>query len=409
VNIQNLYISPDFKPFQEDRPKYVIEVQEMDLAALKRKAKKVNDKAGKKIWNLAEINKIEEEDFKEMEKQAKDRHQAGISQSTPVNKKITLYQFWGDIIPKEGSDIKENKLIVLANKKHIIRDQDNPFDHGLPPYIWSYPLIYPHRGISGISLVEPTAKLQYIYNNILNMFVDNLNFTVNKMFEFNANVLTNPENVLSVYPGKTIPVTSSTEPALREIKTTGTFKEAINGLEVVGREIDEGTMVTEFLTGMPSKKTKTLGEVELKTAESKGMFDTIAKDLERNSIRPLLEMSYNLCVQFGGMPGIEGKYIFKVGGLSLLLMQKDQIDKITQVLLMAEKMPDLKQITDIDDLWKKLLGIYNLSDAYRPVEKQKIAPEIAQEARTRAVQDAKDAVANLGPEGASQLLERKAG
>jgi hypothetical protein len=82
---------------------------------------------------------------------------------------------------------------------------------------------------------------------------------------------------------------------------------------------------------MPSQQSKTLGEVQLKTMESRGLFDTIARDLERNSIKPLLEMSYSLLVQFAGFPEIEGRYLFSVGGLSLLLMQKEQNIRLLMV------------------------------------------------------------------------------
>lgn len=404
VNILNLSISPDFKPFQDDRPKYVIEEQEMDLAALKRMAKKVNEGSGSDIYNMGIINTIEE-DFKETEKKSKEQIQRGVSQHIPVSKKVLLWQFWGDIIPKEGDDIKENQLIVVANKKHKIRHQDNPFSHKKPPYIFSFPLVYPHRGIAGTSLIEPTAKLQYIFNNILNMFVDNLNFTVNKMYEFNPNNLMSPENVLNVYPGKTIAVNSSEKPALREVVTSPAFRDAIAGLDIVGREIDEGTAVTEFLTGMPGKKPKTLGEVELKTAESRGLFDIIARDLEKNSIKPLLEMSYSLCIQFAKFPANEGEFVFKVGGLSLLLMQKEQTEKIMQILGLALKSPLLEKMTDIDDLWKKLLGIYNLSDVY--TEEQEVSPETLEGMESQGIKDAKAAVAQFGPEEAMQRMEQK--
>jgi len=406
VNILNLSISPDFKPFQDDRPKYVIEEKEMDLASLKRMAKKVNKESNENIYEMSIIDTIEE-DFKETEKTAKERTQRGISQHIPVSKKILLWEFWGDIIPKEGDDIKENQLIVVANKKHIIRHQDNPFKHKKPPYIFSFPLVYPHRGIAGTSLIEPTAKLQYIYNNILNMFVDNLNFTVNKMYEFNPNNLMLPQNVLNVYPGKTIPVQSSEKPALREVVTSPAFRDAIAGLDIVGREIDEGTAVTEFLTGMPGKKPKTLGEVEIKTAESRGLFDTIARDLEKNSIKPLLEMSYSLCVQFDNFPDSEGIFIFRVGGLSLLLMQKEQTEKIMQIMGLALKSPQLEKMTDIADLWKKLLGIYNLSDVY--TEEQEVSPETSEGLESQGIKDAKAAVSQFGPEEAMRRMQRKAG
>ena len=81
-------------------------------------------------------------------------------------------------------EIKKNQVLMIANDKYIIRKMvDNPFNHGKPPYVLSYAMVYPHRGMSGVSLVEPSAKLQYTYNNILNLYMDNLNLSLdNKMY-----------------------------------------------------------------------------------------------------------------------------------------------------------------------------------------------------------------------------------
>ena len=93
------------------------------------------------------------------------------------------------------------------------------------------------------------------------------------------------------------------------------------------------------------------------------------------AIKPLLEMSYSLLVQYADFPEIKGKYIIKVGGLSLLLLQKDMIEKISQVLGIALKSEKLAMMTDVDDLWKKYLGVLNLSDCYIEKEERGPTPE----------------------------------
>jgi len=285
-------------------------------------------------------------------------------------------------------------LCIVVNKKYLVRRQDNPFSHGGVPHVLTFPLPYPHRGVAGTSLVEPMVKNLYTYNNLANMYVDNMNWSVNKSFEYNPNQLLNPKSVLTIYPGKLIE-TNTSDQVMKEVPTTPVSRDAITALEFLDREMQESTSVTEFLMSMPSKKTKTLGEVELKTAESKGLFDTIARDLEQNSIRRLLELSYSLLVQFAGFEPIEGKYIIKVGGLSVLLMQKEQIEKVDAVLERVGKAPYLARMTDIGELWKKYLGILNLQDVYIDEDDRQVPAEMLEE---KAAFDARNAVSKMSPE-----------
>lgn len=399
VDIQNIYVHPGYEPFQEGPPKYIIEYKEMDLAELRQLAEDTNTAAGESIFDLKKVKAIEE-DFKKVEKEQTKQLRLGLGQYSPVSKRVGILEFWGDVVSKDGLEVKREQLMMLANEKYLIRKQNNPFDHKKPPYILTYAIVYPHRGISGISLVQPSAKLQYLFNNILNLYMDNLNFTVNKMLQYNPLNLRNPKEILTIFPGKTFE-TQSNEPAVHEVAISSVGREAIPALETVGREIQEATSVTEFMQGMPGRKTKTLGEIEIKTAESQGLFDVIARDLEQNSIRPLLEMTYSLYVQFSDFEAIEDKYIFKVGGLSLLILQKEQKEAVGQILMMALKAPRLSQITDIDDLWRKYLSIYNLSDVYQEPEEGEegeLGPDQIADAQRRGTEDAKTAVAQMNPQ-----------
>jgi len=398
VDILNLFISPDYQPFQGKRPKYIIEYKEMDVAALIKMAEDVNEKAGTEIFIMSEIEQIES-DTRKSELEFKERMRRGLSQYTKSSKKVNLLEFWGDIISEDGKQVIENQLVFIANEKRIIRNQPNPFDHKLPPHVLTTPLVYPHRGVMGTSLVEPVAKLMYIYNNVLNLYTDSLNWTVNPVFEYNPGSMQNPKDILTIFPGKVIPKNTN-EQAVREVITRGVGAEAITFLDTINREMQEGTSVTEFIQGMPSRKTKTLGEIEIKTAESRGLFDVIAKDLEQNSIKPLLEMAYDILVQVNDkFKPRKDRFIFKVGGLTLLLMQRETEQRVAQIVGMALKSEVLGQMTDIPDLWKKFLSIYNLSDVFKEPEEAK--PEDTK-GRVRGVQaraeaDARQAVARMNP------------
>lgn len=365
VDVLNIYISPEFMPYEDENPDYLIEYMEMSLAKLRKIATKTNKESKAEIFDMTEVNKVKG-GYSKTDEQQKEKQRRGLGQYTRVSKKVGIDVFWGNVVSKDGREMKENQLMMLANEKYLIRKQDNPFDDGKIPYEITVPMVYPHRGISGVSLVESSIRLQYTLNNILNLTVDNLNFIVNKVRTYDPSRLKKPQEIHSVYPGKMIPVNSGTKPAIEEIKTTPLGQDVWRAYEIFCKEIEEANYITEFLTGMPGRKQKTLGEVEIKTAESHGMFDVIARELETNSIKPTLKNSYSLLVQFSDF---KGSYEFNVGGLSLLLLMKDQIDKLMNALMIALKFPDqLGSITQIDELWEKLMSIWNLSELYKERE-----------------------------------------
>ncbi|MHC4622245.1 MAG: portal protein, partial [Planctomycetota bacterium] len=343
VDVFNLFIDPTYQPHDGGSPKYAIEYKETDLATLRQTAKEVN----------ARKHDIE----------SQMRARRGLSEHTQPDKKTNTLEFWGNIPDEKQTKFVKNQLRVLANDKYMIRSQNNPFEHGMAPYILTVPIVYPHRGAAGVSMVEPMVKMQYAYNNITNMSIDNLNFSVNKVFECQPTNLLNAKNLTKIYPGKIINKHTSAE-AIREVRTSNIGQDVFTMFDFLGREMEKGSAVTEFIMGT-SGKSKTATEAELKTSQAQGLFDVIARDIEANSLRPLIEMSFDLLIQFGELPPeARGKYDFKVGGLSLLLAQERQTNRIGEVMGLALKSEEILQRTDIDELYKKLLDTYNLSDVY---------------------------------------------
>ena len=394
TDVMNLRIDPNTKPFQV--PSYMIERKEMDLATLRKIAKKTNKAAGKQIFKMAEIDKLAAQRASAEDK-VKARLSKGLGHYTPSQKRVEIWEFWGDIIVEHdnGKDtILEDQLVVIAEKNRIIRWQDNPFDDLRPPYRLTTPIVYPHRGIAGISMIEPVIRLQYTMNNLFNLAVDNMNFTVNKVFEVNPNILFDAHSINRIFPGKVIKSRRVGE-GIEQMKVTPLTPETFRAIDMMSQQIEQGTAITEFLDPKSASRKTTAKEIEIKTAESHTMIDVIARRLEENSIKPLLEDCWGLMKQFGGFTG---EYEFKVGGLSLL-QQKEQKDAVMQVLAMAGQAPQLLQMTDIPELWQKLLSLLGLSEIYKEPQQQMgmRVPE-KDEIQQRAERDAKKAVSQMSPQ-----------
>ena len=241
------------------------------------------------------------------------------------------------------------------------------------------------------------------------MLLDNLNFSVNKMYEVNTNNVMNPQNLTKLYPGKLIKKNTA-NPVTQEVKTTNVGQDAFAAIDMVHKFIEKGTAVTEFVEGSAGK-TKTALETQIKTAQSQGWFDTIARDLEKTSLTPLIKMSFSLWSQFGKekLPkGLADNIRFKIGGLTLMLRQQEQSQNLSQALGMSMQSPELNALTDTKTLWKKLLGVWGLSDAY--TEKPQ-SPTMDQRlsVQQKADADAQGAVANMSEEERMQVMQQLQG
>ena len=395
IDVLNLSISPDYMPFTAPRPRYIIERKTQGLAELLAQVEKHKD-----IYKMDAVSKLETDYAVKQEIAVKERARRGLSDYSPKNKEVELLEFWGDIVSKDGKHVLYNQLLVVANRCELIRHHENPFSDELPPYRLTVPIVYPHRGIAGTSLVEGAVLLQYTLNNLLNLYMDNLNLTVNKMYEVQKTGLVDPQKARRIYPGK-IFLKSTDQRIITEVNSTPVGGEVINAIKVIDSELRQATAITEYVEALPSKHKQTLGEIEKKTAESHGFFDVIARRLERNSIGPLIEDTYNLLLQFSDtLKGLEGKYLFKVGGLSLLLVEEKLRAAIGKVLEAALGNETLAQLTDIPVLWKKMLTQMNLQDAYKEPEEEPRPGMTPEDAIAKAKQD----VGSLPPEEQVRLL-----
>jgi len=380
-DVQHIYIAPDYLPFQDEPPRYIIEYKEMLLCDLIEVAKEANESFEKSdkdghVFDMDEIDKVTETSEQKADENAEQNKRRGLDEHKSESKKVKILEFWGTVVSKDGKEKKKGQLLMLANERYLIRNDGNPqplSKNKKPPYDFCVPMPYPHRGLAGKSMVEAEIKLQYTLNNLLNMFIDNLNYSVNMMLEYDPQKLLEPARMHSIFPGKLIKTKpGTTGPVVTQVNTHGIAADAFKVFELVTRELQEGTAVTEFLTAMPGGKSKTLGEIEIKTSESHGYFDVIARKIEMNTIRKILRSSYEMLCQFTDeFKNIE-RYQFNVGGLSLLLLQKQQVEYLVQALSLALANQQLSQCTDVKDLWERLLSLWNLDEAHREEEPEQM-------------------------------------
>lgn len=162
----------------------------------------------------------------------------GGSGRDPTRQPVELLEYFYD----------DGKVVTLANRKAIIRAHENPFDHGMKPYIRILDHLVPHE-FYGIGEIEPIEGLQDLQNALVNQRVDNVRLVLNAMFGINTQWIEDLSDVKS-RPGQIIRTRGDVPP-----------REAIERIDigdVTGRafaESAETQLVVEKVTAVSSYQT----------------------------------------------------------------------------------------------------------------------------------------------------------
>lgn len=423
IDPSNMYVDPFWKPFSAKRPRYVIERQEVDLVTLLREAKRLNKDSESNLYDIKVIEELGDSSSDSKETSDEESH-TGLLKVSAATKRVTLLLFWGDVVDRdeevvdrdeesEEKGVLENQLIVLANQRVIIRKQKNPFDHGRAPYIPVMPLPFPGRGVAGNSTAEPAIRMQLSYNNLLNLALDNANFTVNQMYEIDRTAADeNSTNMTNVYPGRTwFRKHGATGPIVTPVSTPTKLPETVGLLTLLKEEIEHVMGINEWVSPRQGRE-KTATETKIKAGATRSFFDVIARDIEANTIKPLLEMAISLLSQFAGTMEFQVPHRIVVGGLSIMLQSDVMVDRIMQLMMLFGKVPALLEMVDVPMLFRKLLSLYQLQDVYKEAPKGSAggAPgQEGQDVEAKAAEAARKTVANIPPEQIDMLISQLEG
>jgi hypothetical protein len=213
-------------------------------------------------------------------------------------------------------------------------------------------------------------------------------FDAIKAFEIDVDRLYNQSEAADgVYPGKAfrksglkLPVD---KPLVRAIDVGRVPTEALNALQYFDSVFQKGTQITEFVSGMGSKGSKTATEITSKTNQALEGLDDAARTVEETVIEPSLELTAKTIYQFHtnytmarlvenfpqvsamlremspaeryiNMSGDEG-FRFKARGISMMLDKQQGMEKIAQFLQITSHIPGILQRMNVDAVLEEIM------------------------------------------------------
>lgn len=206
---------------------------------------------------------------------------------------VELLSFWGkyDI---DGDGIKEEALLVIANRSVLARAIANPFHHQKRPIVKDVLVPVPMEWF-GIGLIEPIIPLQHELNTLRRQRLDNINQALNSMWKVDTLADVDVDTLKSVPNG--IVLTDRMD-AVERLDTTDVTTNAYNEAQIVQTDIENVT-VPRSVQGIPDngKLGRTARGAQLIIGQALEKFGVAAK-LTEEGIKKILRMMHQLNLQF---------------------------------------------------------------------------------------------------------------
>lgn len=260
---------------------------------------------------------------------------------------VEILTRWG-LCDLDGDGIREETLIVIANRKTLLRAMPNPFMHQRRPVIRTCLFPVPLEWF-GVGLIEPIVPLQHELNTVRRQRLDNVNIIINRMWKVNSFADIDLEQLVSSPNGV---ILTDDMNAIIPLETANVTSDAYTESAAIQNDI-ENTTTPKSLQGTPEsgRLGRTASGAQLIINQALEKFGTAAKVVEETAIKRVLRMVYDLDLQFiddnadldpyrkifGEIvvtPDVlhESDVRFQMKGITEMIGKEGQINQITQFM-----------------------------------------------------------------------------
>mgnify|MGYP000682586868 CR=1 FL=1 len=205
--------------------------------------------------------------------------------------KIEIWEYW-----------ENNRLVVIANRRVILRDEENPFWHKQKPFIAIRNLQMPHE-FYGISEIEPIESLIHERNAIRNQRLDNIKAIVNKTLIVDRNADIDLDRLEENNRPGGIILTNDVN-AIRPLVTGDVLPSAYQEDFMILRDIQDATALAEYTIGTTPRRTETATAVIQLQQAAMSRISLKVQNVLQNGILPLVKMFIQLNQQFMDKPKV---------------------------------------------------------------------------------------------------------
>lgn len=281
VNIYDFFFDPNATSMEDAQ--WVIHQYYTTLDELEA----INEGAPEPIYNTKALKQLRDQDdaFTQSDQESYETERRAATgytnnQHSRGKGQIKIWEMWED-----------NKLCVVANETVVLRESENPYWHGMKPFI-RYIDSSNTLEFYGKGEIEPVEKLVHALNTLMNQRIVNISQILNPVWKARPMV---DDTELQFIPNTVIHVNDMNDVDIMKQQdvTASSFQEQATIIEQIQRTLG----VTDYVQGVQTPG-QTKAEVEIKTAQANARFGTKLMFFEQTALKKLGEMVYSLYQQF---------------------------------------------------------------------------------------------------------------
>lgn len=218
--------------------------------------------------------------------------------STVQSTQVELIEYWGpwDL---DGSGNPCECQIVIANRSVVVRAVANPYYHQQRPLVKVCFTNVPGEWY-GLGLIEPIVSLQNELNTVRRQRLDNINLCINRMWKVLSTADVDIEKLTSQPSGI---VLTDNMAAIEAMAPNDVTQTAFADAEKIAQDMFNATIPQNLTGSMDDLKGTGSGSVgvnalQASIAQAMEKFATAAKNIEEDGVKKVLELFYQLDLQY---------------------------------------------------------------------------------------------------------------
>lgn len=195
----------------------------------------------------------------------------------------------------DGDGKREQALIVIANRRVLLKAGPNPFYHQKIPIIKAGLFPVPREWFA-IGLVEPVVPLQHELNTVRRQRLDNINMILNRMWKVNVLADVDMDTLISIPDG--VVLTDDME-AVQPLETPDVTQSSYTDAALIQQDIENVT-APRSVQGTPEngRLGRTARGAQLIISQALEKFGTAARLIDESALTDMLGMWHQLNEQF---------------------------------------------------------------------------------------------------------------
>ena len=218
----------------------------------------------------------------------------------------------------DGDGLLEPLLVTFTDNV-LLRVEENPFDHGEPPFETIVPIIDCHR-MYGISVTDLVIEFQRMKTSLYRNLFDNIAFSVNNFFLVSRSSGTDIGALLNIKPGSVV-FTDDVNTGVREMKPESLSQSIFTLFEYLDTGKENRTGITKYNQGLDSSSlNKTATGVSAIMTASQQRIELVARLFAETGVKFAFRKMISLNQQF-----ITDKMVIRLFNKPLIVTP-DQLD-----------------------------------------------------------------------------------